>query len=232
MEAQQKFLVIFDMDHTLVGDLVCLSDRDNVETNIDWSWWPKDVECGMSPKAIVPYLRMGLLRPGVKELLAHLRSLGATIVVYTHSEERWAMKVCEALEVCVGWPFVSRLYSRMDCRDGHPEFRARKSIDYIMRDLRHDREFDWVELHNTIMFDDEAIAVAGAEKERLVVVPSYDHWEPCAWDENVTPELLERNPKPLVDIVLATVVDWGIAPPSYASFRPGTPFQPTIDDQR
>jgi len=60
-------------------------DRDNVETNPDWEWWPKGVECRMSPKAIVPYLREGLMRPGVKELLAHLRSLGATIVVYTHS---------------------------------------------------------------------------------------------------------------------------------------------------
>ena len=83
--AAPNLLVVFDMDHTLVGDLVCLSDRDNVETNLDWEWWPKGVECRMSPKAIVPYLREGLMRPGVKELLAHLRSLGATIVVYTHS---------------------------------------------------------------------------------------------------------------------------------------------------
>ncbi len=31
-------LVVFDMDHTMVGDLVSLSDRDNVETNMPWSW--------------------------------------------------------------------------------------------------------------------------------------------------------------------------------------------------
>lgn len=35
---KERLLVVFDMDHTLVGDLVCLSDRDNLETNIDWEW--------------------------------------------------------------------------------------------------------------------------------------------------------------------------------------------------
>jgi len=34
----QELLVVFDMDHTMVGDLVSLSDRDNVETNMPWSW--------------------------------------------------------------------------------------------------------------------------------------------------------------------------------------------------
>jgi hypothetical protein len=36
-----------------------------------------------------------MLRPGLLELLAHLRAVGATIVVYTHSEEKWAIKVAE-----------------------------------------------------------------------------------------------------------------------------------------
>ena len=31
-------LVVFDMDHTIVGDLVSLSDRDNVETSVPWVW--------------------------------------------------------------------------------------------------------------------------------------------------------------------------------------------------
>ena len=34
----QDLLVVFDMYHTMVGDLVSLSDRDNVETNMPWSW--------------------------------------------------------------------------------------------------------------------------------------------------------------------------------------------------
>ena len=29
------------MDHTMVGDLVALSDRDNIETNVPWTHWPE-----------------------------------------------------------------------------------------------------------------------------------------------------------------------------------------------
>jgi hypothetical protein len=32
--------------------------------------------------------------------------------VYTHSEEKWASKVCEAMEDMVGWKFVKRMFSR------------------------------------------------------------------------------------------------------------------------
>jgi hypothetical protein len=34
----KDLLVVFDMDHTIVGDLVSLSDRDNVETSVPWVW--------------------------------------------------------------------------------------------------------------------------------------------------------------------------------------------------
>lgn len=54
-----------------------------------------------------------MLRPGIPELLAHLRLVGATIVVYTHSEDRWAVKVCQAMERLAGWPFIHRVFSRM-----------------------------------------------------------------------------------------------------------------------
>ena len=30
----ENLLVVFDMDHTMVGDLASLSDRDNIEANI------------------------------------------------------------------------------------------------------------------------------------------------------------------------------------------------------
>ena len=100
--------VVFDMDHTMVGDLVSLSDRDNIETNVPWTYWPEGKEQGLSPTFILSYLQRGMLRPGLLELLAHLRSVGATIVVYTHSEEKWAIKVCEAMERMAGWPFIKR----------------------------------------------------------------------------------------------------------------------------
>lgn len=75
--------------------------------------WPEGKERGLSPAAIVPYLQRGMMRPGVTELLAHLRCIGATIIVYTHSEDKWAVKVCQALERVAGWPFIHRVYSRL-----------------------------------------------------------------------------------------------------------------------
>ena len=65
------------------------------------------------PEDIVPYLQMGMMRPGLPELLSHLRHIGATVVVYTHSEDKWAVKVCQALERVAGWPFIFRVYSQM-----------------------------------------------------------------------------------------------------------------------
>lgn len=75
--------------------------------------WPDGQERGLSPATIVPYLQRGMMRPGMPELLAHLRLVGATIVVYTHSEDRWAVKVCQAMERLAGWPFIHRVFSRM-----------------------------------------------------------------------------------------------------------------------
>ena len=44
---------------------------------------------------------------------------------------------------------------------------------------------------------------------------SYDHWEPCQWDEVVNENMLARNPDDLADMVRRSVVEWGVAPPSY-----------------
>lgn len=61
-QAIGDMLVVFDMDHTMVGDLVSLSDRDNIETNVPWSTWPVDKEQGLSPDFILAYLHVSLLR--------------------------------------------------------------------------------------------------------------------------------------------------------------------------
>lgn len=53
-----------------------------------------------------------MMRPGMIDLITFLQQVGATIVVYTHSEEKWASKVCEAMEKKVGWKFIKRLFSR------------------------------------------------------------------------------------------------------------------------
>ena len=226
----KELLVVFDMDHTMVGDLVSLSDRDNVETNMPWVWWPDRTERGLGPAKIVPYLQRGMMRPGLPELLSHLRMIGATIVVYTHSEDRWAVKVCQALERCAGWPFIHRVYSRMDCRDGHREFAARKSLEYIVQDMKDQDALHWLEVNKSIMFDDDANALSAQEADRLVTVASYDHWEPCPWDENVNEAMLAKNPEHLAQIVRASVVDWGIAPPSYALLKTGEKCDVTSED--
>ena len=34
-----------------------LSDRDNIETNVPWVYWPPGKEQGLSPDFILPFLR-------------------------------------------------------------------------------------------------------------------------------------------------------------------------------
>lgn len=211
----ENLLVVFDMDHTMVGDLVSLSDRDNIETNVPWLYWPEGKDRGLSPSFILDYLQRGMLRPGMLELLAHLRTVGATIVVYTHSEEKWAIKVCEAMERMAGWPFIKRVFSRMDCKDGHPNFPARKSLEFVVDSLKTQDGLAWADVDNTIMFDDDGNALGKAEQDRLVKVASYDHWEPCQWDEVVNEDMMAQNPEEMADMVRRSVVEWGVAPPSY-----------------
>jgi uncharacterized protein YqcC (DUF446 family) len=90
-----------------------------------------------------------------------------------------------------------------DCKDGHKEFTARKSLEFIVDDLQTQDNLQWVCVDKTIMFDDDASALPAHEANRLVTVPSYDHWEACEWDENVNEEMLARNPSKLARIVRA-----------------------------
>ena len=90
-----------------------------------------------------------------------------------------------------------------DCKDGHPEFKARKSLAFIVDQLKTVDGLDWAEVDNTIMFDDDCMALPEEEKDRLVTVTSYDHWAKCSWDENVNEEMLARNPEQLAQIVRA-----------------------------
>ena len=70
-----------------------------------------------------------------------LRQRGAVIVVYTHSEERWAARVLRAVEQVIGFPFIAALFSRTDCRDKHPHFSARKSLRHVISN-----GFEWAKL--------------------------------------------------------------------------------------
>mmetsp|Transcript_63283 Transcript_63283/g.169196 ORF Transcript_63283/g.169196 Transcript_63283/m.169196 type:complete len:305 (-) Transcript_63283:547-1461(-) len=195
----REMLVIFDMDHTMVGDLVSLSDRDNIETNVPWVYWPETKDQGLSPDFILPFLTRGMMRPGLTELINHLQALGSTIVVYTHSENKWASKVCSAMERLIGRPFIRRLFSRMDCRDGHPEFGARKSVQYIVDVMRREEGLTWATVEKSIMFDDDGEAVAQSEQSRLVKV-----WPPCHAQAFVlcSPSYVVLRPRSLVQSAL------------------------------
>mmetsp|Transcript_50810 Transcript_50810/g.158752 ORF Transcript_50810/g.158752 Transcript_50810/m.158752 type:complete len:450 (-) Transcript_50810:478-1827(-) len=211
----EELLVVFDMDRTMVGDLVALSDRDNIETNVDWTWWPEGRHHGLNADEIVPFLKRGMLRPGLISMIQYLREIGATIVVYTHSERAWASKVCAAMEEVAGFKFIYRLFSRQDCKDGHPEFAARKSLQFVCDELSKDSGMSWVSISRTIMFDDDGNVLGGGDQCRLIRVPTYDYWEPCQWDEVVNDDVLSKNSAECVDIVTRSVVEWGIAPPSF-----------------
>eukprot|EP00960_Hanusia_phi_P028986 747702-Hanusia_phi.AAC.4 len=104
---------------------------------------------------------------------------------------------------------------RMDCKDGHPEFTARKSLEFVVREMKEKDGLHWAEVDKTIFFDDDGNAVNKSEQSRLVKVASYDYWEPCQWDEVVNEPMMRRNPPDLADMVRRSVVEWGIAPPSY-----------------
>jgi len=212
-----RLLVVFDMDRTMVGDLVSLSDRDNIETNIEWSWWPEGQHRGLSVEEIIPYCKRGMIRPGLIKFIEYLQSIGATIVVYTHSEQRWASKVTQAIEEIAGFKFIRKLFSRQDCRDGHPTFPARKSLQYITQELAKEEGLEWVNVERTIMFDDDGSVLGGGDQIRLVRVATYDYWEPCVWNEVVTEELLEKNTPDLVEIVRQSVIEWGVTRPSYGT---------------
>ena len=142
-------------------------------------------------------------------------------MVYTHSEEKWASKVCEAMERMAGVPFIKRIFSRMDCKDGHPEFAARKSLDWVVSQMQALDHLKWTSVDRTIFFDDDGNALGKAEADRLVKVASYDYWEPCQWDEVVNEKMMRRNPPDLADMVRRSVVEWGVAAPSYVRSHGG-----------
>ena len=77
--------VVFDMDHTMVGDLVSLSDRDNIETNVPWTYWPEGKEQGLSPFASSAHSGGGadfndLLITGILILETHMIPLHEALV--------------------------------------------------------------------------------------------------------------------------------------------------------
>ena len=75
------------------------------------------------------------------------------------------------MEQMAGWNFIARLFSRSDCRDGHPEFTARKSLKFVIEECAKHCGTTWANMDNTIMFDDDGNALNAEEQHRLVRRP-------------------------------------------------------------
>jgi len=202
--------VVLDMDHTMVGDLQALSDRDNLERNLQWPNWPAHLAQGVSPQVIEKYLLRGMLRPGFVDFVRTLVARGARIIVYTHSEEKWASRVLAAVESVVDMKFISHVFSRKDCKDHHPHFAARKSLRHVVQQLDGHAHLDRI-----VMFDDDANVLGGDERQFLVPVPPYNYWEKCSWDEVLTPEFVAQAPLQVQRVFETSVRTWQVAPPNY-----------------
>jgi len=202
--------VVLDMDHTIVGDLQALSDRDNLERNLQWPHWPAQFDQGVTPQVIEKYLLRGMLRPGFADFVRTLIARGARIIVYTHSEERWATRVLTAVESVVDMKFISQVFSRKDCKDHHPHFSARKSLRHVVQQLDGHAHLDRI-----VMFDDDANVLGGDERQFLVPVPAYNYWEKCPWDQVLTPEFVAQAPLQVQRVFETSVRTWQVAPPNY-----------------
>eukprot|EP00294_Goniomonas_avonlea_P000882 CAMPEP_0114548542 /NCGR_PEP_ID=MMETSP0114-20121206/5039_1 /TAXON_ID=31324 /ORGANISM="Goniomonas sp, Strain m" /LENGTH=551 /DNA_ID=CAMNT_0001733143 /DNA_START=111 /DNA_END=1766 /DNA_ORIENTATION=+ len=208
-------IIIFDLDQTLVGDLQPHSDRDNLEANLPWSMWPQGQHRGVSQQELVELLDAGMMRPGTKQLIQDLKKQNAVIVIYTHSEQKWAQKVVAALQACVGTPFVHRLFTRQDCRDGHPEWTAKKCLLFVLAELGLEAS----DLGRVIMFEDDPLAVPVSQRSRLAVVPPYTFYAHTPWDSHLTPHFLSTQPAELAARVSQAAREWGLAAPHFGLER-------------
>ena len=128
-------VIVLDMDLTLVGELSWFSDKQNFIENLGFL---KPLEQGGGPieacshEHIVSMLiEMGGLRPGTLSFLDRIRRFGSLIVVYTHSERKWAMKILNGICTCLGYTFFVYVLAREDCCVIDSFQRYRKSLDVV-----------------------------------------------------------------------------------------------------
>lgn len=208
--AENRVLLVLDLDLCLIGEVGALCDRDNLETNIPWEYWPHGMARGVSVDEIARALEAGLLRPGVADFLRHVHSFPDVLVaVYTHSQRVWASKVLLAMARVVGVPRVAtHVFCREDCNNDVRRWPAEKSLSYITAQLRALGE-TWVCMGNTVMLDDRPLVLCWQERARLVHVPPYT-WRAASM-------LLRAEMQPVVEraslqnlrTLEDTLVEWG-----------------------
>lgn len=178
-------VVALDLDNCLWGNLFEQSDEDNLRVNIDWVGGDKPEEMGAVK--VDAMFKTLLLREGVLSFLDHTRRVGARIVLYTHSERKWAQKCVDALSRRLGYQFYATLLTREHCYTG-TEYR--KSIARVRQEISLAPDVD------VIAFDDSTTGARGwDEPEKCVLVPGYDYalpYSPAMFDW-LTPRLISDN---------------------------------------
>jgi hypothetical protein len=207
LEYEDRMLVVFDLDMTVIGDVKHSADRDCLELNIPWNW-PEGLQRGLSVSDIVTLLKEGCLRPGFKELIMSFMKINAIIVFYTHAEEKWGKKVCDAVEIAVGIEFLDNVFYREDCADQqHFTHRSQKCLMHIIKKLG----LSTSHLSKTIMFEDN-VTLPFYQHDRLVVVPAYRFTPYSKWNDRMTSEFLQGQSPQLRKQVFDLVCVWGVPP--------------------
>lgn len=219
-------IVAFDLDHTIIGNCSTLSDRDNLEENLNWIW-PPNLKRGVSIDNIIDSLRSGLLRPGFADLVATLKTMGFNIIVYTRSSDDWAEKMIEAIETYIGYKFVAYTFTRLDSIETHAEFTGKKDLKYVLFNLGYDPNAD---LDKILFIEDDPAAVPPEQVSRLINVRSYDYSCKSEWNRNLTPEFLAYQSPNVIKKMKEMIQPWNIAAPNYLA-RIRTPEQIAEDEK-
>jgi len=161
----QKVLV-FDLDHTIIGDCTILSKIDFIVKSMKWIPDRKPVE--ITVQELMSHLQNGLLRPGFIDYIHRVREIyGSLVVVYTASLDYWAKKILKAINHLVGYQFYCLLLTREFCIPPNYD----KSLDIVKSELkkmgihRNDEDFIMID-NNQVMVD-----------KRLILATGY-HWAP------------------------------------------------------
>ena len=206
----ERPIFIFDIDYTIIGDVVSLSDGDNLEANIEWQGWPENKPRGIPISVLEEAMTEGILRPGFKEIVAAIKKVNGIIVFYTNSEDVWGKKICEAVENVTDFK-TDYLFCRSDCKDSQYFLHgSQKCLIHILNKMGLPPS----SIQQIIMFED-TFSLCSSHEERIIMTPKYRFNKHYMWNKNIDDEFLLAQPLPLKNKVVCAIRDWGIVHPTW-----------------
>ena len=176
-EASRKFVVVLDLDETLIGLTGDLHHRCVLAEG-----WQAESVAMESPsiEALVEALNKGLLRPAVANMLQLFsQELQLPVVIYTKASPDWAAVLVQAIEQVVGFQFLipDGLFHREDCdkRVTGPDgavSKHDKTLGCVVERLQVRPGLEWVTVEKMLMFDD-LNTLPPWEQQQLVHVKPY-----------------------------------------------------------